>query len=149
MSRRARLRLWPAPGTKHFRIVFLPDEKTLATAYARLAISCGNVTSRSAGSSFAVRSSLFILHSSLFAQRKCERRTANRACRVLHNAVYRSILHPWNPSSKAPFPFCALTPRSRSVVDRGLWLQGNFSRPHPRPTRGFSVARPTFTSRHG
>jgi len=25
------------PGTKHFRIVFLPDEKTLATAYAAMA----------------------------------------------------------------------------------------------------------------
>jgi alanine-synthesizing transaminase len=25
------------PGTKHFRIVFLPDEKTLAKAYATIA----------------------------------------------------------------------------------------------------------------
>jgi alanine-synthesizing transaminase len=24
------------PGTKHFRIVFLPDEKTLTTAYAKI-----------------------------------------------------------------------------------------------------------------
>ena len=25
------------PGTKHFRIVFLPDEKTLTAAYAKMA----------------------------------------------------------------------------------------------------------------
>ncbi len=25
------------PGTQHFRIVFLPDEKTLASAYAAIA----------------------------------------------------------------------------------------------------------------
>ncbi len=26
------------PGTKHFRIVFLPDEQTLAKAYAGMAV---------------------------------------------------------------------------------------------------------------
>jgi alanine-synthesizing transaminase len=30
------------PGTKHFRIVFLPDEKTLSTAYAAIAEFIGS-----------------------------------------------------------------------------------------------------------
>ena len=32
------------PGTKHFRIVFLPDEKTLNSAYAAMATSCASAT---------------------------------------------------------------------------------------------------------